>query len=408
MSEKTIKYVYRLCPCNPCDVEGIQSWLEDMAAEGLFLIEDGVFCGVFSFERRSPAKVSYRLDVVQRRKPRFPDSGDELMDDELELYHSMGWAYLLRYGDFRVYRSEERDAPELNTESKTHAITIGLLKQKHRFSFMFSFLTALFWTFFAGSSLRYGFRIAASVGVIFLLCVHGVILDVWLTYLLRMFRFRRYEKRLLDGDSLNHRIEWRKKAPLIFAARAVPFLLCFGVAFGLLSALTHGTTEIPHEEYTGEPPFATVADVFPADSIIEDNALWDYGTFKTVETAVAKSVEWNERCDVKTADGENYSCTLRLNYHETASEWVARGLEENYYTYDANRNRRKQFKDLDAPDLGVDSVRVYSSYGSLNVLMREGNRVVRAMVILDNKSDQNQWHVWAQAMAEMLQQQQVA
>ena len=90
MSEMTIKYVHRLCPCDSCDVEGIQSWLEDLAAEGLFLAEDGVFCGVFSFERKSPRRVTYRLDVAQKRKPRFLDSGDELTDVELETYRLMG------------------------------------------------------------------------------------------------------------------------------------------------------------------------------------------------------------------------------------------------------------------------------------------------------------------------------
>ena len=40
MSEKKRNYVYRLCPCNPADVEAMQSWLEDMAAEGLFLIKE--------------------------------------------------------------------------------------------------------------------------------------------------------------------------------------------------------------------------------------------------------------------------------------------------------------------------------------------------------------------------------
>ena len=403
MSEKTIKYVHRLCPCDPCDVEGIQSWLEDMAAEGLFLIEDGVFCGVFSFERKSPRKIKYRLDVAQKRKPRFLDSGDELTDEELDLYNSMGWEYLLRYGDFRVYRSMERDVPELNTESEIHAITIGLLKKKHRDSFVYAVLMALFWVFFAQSALRYTFRIAASVGVIFLLCVHGEILDTWVTNLLRLIRFRRYEKRLLAGDSLNHRVEWKKTAPLNYFNRALPFLLAIGVAYGFLSALTHETTEFPNTEYLGDPPFATVADVFPGGTITEDNVWLDYGTFKTTETAVALSTEWNESCDVTTVDGEHFFCILRLTYHETVSEWFARGLERDYYVYDSTRYHSKWFEELDAPDLGVDSVRVYyNAHGILNVLMREGNRVVHTTVTMDNQSNANQWHLWAQAMAAML------
>lgn len=402
MSERAVKHVYRLCPCDRCNVEGIQSWLEDMAAEGLFLTEDGVFCGVFSFERKSPRKVTYRLDVAQKRKPRFMDSGDDLTDEELELYRSMGWEYLLQYGDFRVYRSMERDVPELNTEGETHAITISLLKKKHRSSFVYAILMALFWLLGSHGFMRYGCRMAATVGLVFTLCVYGVMLWAVIIPLLRAFRFRRYEKRLLEGDSLNRRIEWKKVAPVTFGMRVLPFLLCFGVFAGLLSVLVHEGTDIPHAEYPGEPPFATVADVFPDGTISEDNIWLDYGTYKIRETAVSKNVEWNESCDVTTESGENYFCILRLSYHETVSEWIARGLEEDYYVYDATRYHRKQFEDLTAPDLGVDSVRVYNNYGTLCVLMREGNRVVHAVVTIDNKSNQNQWHMWAQAMAEEL------
>lgn len=401
MSEKAVKHVYRLCPCDRCDVEGIQSWLEDLASEGLFLAEDGVFCGVFSFERRSPRKVAYRLDVAQKRKPRFMDSGGELTDEELDLYRSMGWEYLLRYGDFRVYRSMERDATELNTESETHAITINLLKKKHRSSFISAILMALFWLVCSNGFLRYGLRMAAEVGVVFTFCVYAVMLWAVIVPLVRAFRFRRYEKRLMQGDNLNRRVEWKKTAPVSFGVRALPFLLCLGVAIGLFSALVHSTTEIPHEEYPGEPPFATVADVFPGGTIAKDNVWLDYGTYKSGETAVAKSIEWNESCDVTTADGENYFCILRLTYYETASDWIARGLENDCYVYDATRHRGKRFENLAAPDLGIDSVRVYNNYGTLYVLMREENRVVHAVVTIDD-DNQNQWYLWAQAMAKKL------
>lgn len=402
MREKTIRYVHRLCPCDPCDVEGIQSWLEDLAAKGLFLIEDGVFCGVFSFERRLPGKVKYRLDVAQKRKPRFLDSGDELTDEELEIYRSMGWEYLLRYGDFRVYRSVEQDAPELNTESETHAITIRLLKQKHRSTFVFSALYAIAFLFLPNGVLRYPYRESAAIGLLFTFCTYGVILVVWIDLLLRLFRFRGYEKRLLAGDTLNHRKEWKKTAPGSYFVRALPILLFFGVVIGLLSALSHADNEVPHDEYSGRINFATVADVFPGGTITSDNVFLDYGTVNTWSTAISDNYEWNESCYVTTEAGEQYFCILRLEYHEAASEWLARGLENDYYSYDASRYRGKRFQDLTAPDLGVDSVRVYNSYGSLYVLMREGSRVVHAVVTIDGPSEANEWHLWAQAMAEKL------
>lgn len=402
MTEQAVRHIHRLCPCACCDVEGIQSWLEDMAANGFFLIRDGVFCGIFSFERRAPQQTTYRLDVAQKRKPRFWDSGSELTEDELELYRSMGWEYLLCYGDFRIYRSMESDSPELNTEGETHAITISLLKQKYRNAFIYAVLTALFWLVFAQSALHYSFRIAASIGVVFLLCIHGVMLDAWITQLLRLFRFRGYEKRLRSGDSLNHRINWKQKAFANYCARVLPILLSLGIAVSLLVTFARSDDKIPCRDYPGDPPFATVADVFPGGTITGDDIWMDYGTYKTSQTAVSRNIEWNESCDVQTTDSENYFCILRLTYHETVSDQIARGLERDYYVYDSTRYHGKRFEDLPAPELGVDSIRVYSNYGSLSVLMREDNRIIHAVVVMDNQTNANQWHLWAQAMADML------
>ena len=50
MSDKSIRYAYRICPCFSYDVEGIQTWLEDMATQGLVLEADGTFLGIFTFQ----------------------------------------------------------------------------------------------------------------------------------------------------------------------------------------------------------------------------------------------------------------------------------------------------------------------------------------------------------------------
>lgn len=110
MSEKKVKHVYKLCPCNRSNVEGIQSWLEDMAMDGLFLAEDGVFCGVFTFEQGLPKRVTYRLDVAQKRKPRFHGKrfqdleAPELGIDSVRVYSNYGTlTVLMRHGNRVVH-----------------------------------------------------------------------------------------------------------------------------------------------------------------------------------------------------------------------------------------------------------------------------------------------------------------
>ena len=52
------KFVKKLIPFESCDIPAIQSWLEDMAAQGLFYVDCGFFCA--RFEKGEPKKRRYR------------------------------------------------------------------------------------------------------------------------------------------------------------------------------------------------------------------------------------------------------------------------------------------------------------------------------------------------------------
>ena len=400
MNKNSSKRVYRICPCNSWNIEAIQSWLEDMAAKGLFLEKDGLHWKVFSFERKSPQKVKYRLDVAKKHKS---DDESEVTFDEKELYRSMGWEYLVHYGDFNIYRSTEMDAPELNTEPETHALTINLLKKKYRSSLLgeISWVLILLLT---GSLYKYPSIMLVHIGFVLSLCFYGFLLWWMVVPLVKAIRFRSYEKRLLNGDSLNQSVDWKKITRVTVVGRLLTIVIWCGFASTLLL--------IPEETYLGpaisveddffDTSFATVADMFPNDVVLSYDAKPDYGTYRIGDNVISKNVEWNERCDVKTTDGENYFCILRIDYHETASELIAKGLENDYYVSDSTRRLSMGFKEFDAPKLDVDSIHVYNSDGSLYVLMREGNRVVRALVDVNNNNYENQWQLWAQAMADKL------
>lgn len=401
MSQKK-KHVYRLCPCDICDIESIQSWLEDMAAQGLFLTQESAFCGFFTFEKDSPRKVLYRLDVAQKQKPRFFAGRSDLTEDEIEAYKAMGWEYLFLYGDFRIYRSISPNVPELNTENQTHALTVGYLKRSYRKSFILVALLVLFWLLHAGSALSYAYMNILIAGPFFAVCVYCFLLLATFKTFARLRKLRRFEKQLLDGVGLHNYIDWKNQVFSSYFLRVVPVVLCCGLAISLMTTWLRSSEKIPLDAYPEEPPFATMADTFP-DAVSMESHVWlDYGTAVILENPLATNIEWNENCDITTADGENYHCIFLLDYHEVKNEWLAKGLEKDYYIYDSHRFSKKRFQDQDVPDLGIDSVRVYNCYGSLYVLMRQDNRVAHAVVHLDNRTDQNQWLLWAKAMAQMM------
>lgn len=55
------RHCVRLPPCPAYDVEGTESWLESMAAEGWQLSEDGFVLGWAVFQRSEPVRLRCRL-----------------------------------------------------------------------------------------------------------------------------------------------------------------------------------------------------------------------------------------------------------------------------------------------------------------------------------------------------------
>ena len=141
-SSEENKIYYRLTPCPAYDVEGMESWLSDLAAEGLFLTQDGFFFGFGFFERDTPRRVKYRLQASEAPGGFFADN-DEPDKEQQELTEALGWEYVSRRGEFYIYRSREEGVRELNTDPEVQAITVKQV-QKRQFHAVFNCVLWLF------------------------------------------------------------------------------------------------------------------------------------------------------------------------------------------------------------------------------------------------------------------------
>lgn len=132
--EREKKLVKKYLPVQPFDMAGLEEWLSDMAAQGLFLEKIG--WETARFRRDVPkAGVRYALDVA----------GPYGIDGERnENYAQMGWDYVttlaLSMASFMyyVYRSDDPQAPALHTDPVTQGSTLTLLLRRGRWM--------LFWT----------------------------------------------------------------------------------------------------------------------------------------------------------------------------------------------------------------------------------------------------------------------
>ena len=181
------KRVYRLVPCPWYDVEGIESWLESMAQEGLFLRKEAHFGDFTSFEQGEPKTVRYRLEAAQRSTSFLSESGGEPDAEAVEMSGELGWEYLTKCGQFYIYACDDPDAPELNTDPSVQAMALSYVRKDGR----------------AG----------VIVNLVWLLLLLGLMIIGEMVFgIKRVLMIRRLRKKLLEGNQPDRKKDWKKHA----------------------------------------------------------------------------------------------------------------------------------------------------------------------------------------------------
>lgn len=397
MAETNEKQCYRLPPCPDYDIEGTESWLSDMAASGLHLSRDGFFAGFAIFNKETPRAMRYRLDAAPKKAGLFAE-GAEPDEEAVSLSAASGWDYVTARGQFLIYRTSDPEAPELHTDPQVQALAINQIRRRERgsvvTSFLWLFLYPLLWV--RGEWLL----TMLNVGTWFIL--YSVLLVTWLFAgtVARAIHFRRLRGRLSRGEPLNHRKGWRKTAPRHRAGGFVLLACCLvwlGIFLRLWSDDLTDVGKTPLDAYTGDPPFATMADLAPGG----DYALNDFGISNTVEIRrdwlAPTVIHWGETATVTLPDGRTASGGLYVDYYETASPWLAREVAREYLR---SARRGKHYEALSLPPLGVDYAAAYlDGLHFPTLLLQHGDRVLKAQFYQTSPDFEISLAEWTQLMA---------
>ena len=128
MTKARCKTLWRLIPCPLSDIEGLESWLGDMAAQGLVPVTIGQNFARF---RRSQSKaVRYRLNAKPAPETLLESAPGTPDGEERTLAQECGWYYVTAVGDFFLYACEDSDAPELNTDPQVQALSLRYAKRQ--------------------------------------------------------------------------------------------------------------------------------------------------------------------------------------------------------------------------------------------------------------------------------------
>ena len=128
-----MKCIRKFTPVSPYDIQGLESWLQDLALQGLYL---AWFRPLFStFVQDTPRQVRYRVEFCKEADRDGPPQ------DLKDLYRDFGWDYVGRAWDstLLIFRTRDSRAEELHTDPMTQSYVFDRYLKRHLRAF-FAFL----------------------------------------------------------------------------------------------------------------------------------------------------------------------------------------------------------------------------------------------------------------------------
>ena len=392
---------YRLPPCPAYDIEGTESWLSDLAEEGLFLEKDGFLFGFASFRRGEGKQRRYRLEAAPQPTGLFSDQ-DRPDEEAEELSRLAGWEYIANRGDFYIFATDDPQAAELNTDPRVQALALEKVRRRQRQTLFLTFFWLVIYPLFSlkGDVLRSAIYLGAPI---FLL---GHLLILWIIFspLREFFHLRKLSRRLQEGLPADHHKDWKKSARRHFAAKGV-FLALLALWIGLaLTAWQRDADKVdtvPLSDFKEPLPFATMADLLPQGQFtFSDMGLGNEVTPRSSWLAPS-FIEFDQAGTVKNEE-KTVQGGIHVEYYRTLSPVLAHLLAKELQWYDKKGpSHWEAIPTPSAQELEVDSVAGYTAIFP-TLVMVEGEKVLKVFFFQTSPTSTMPLEEWAPIFAQSL------
>lgn len=393
------KHIYRLPPCPAYDIEGMESWLSDMAGKGYKLDKDGFFLGFAAFEKAEPRSIQYRLEPARENTDIWADNNGEPSDEAKDLNASCGWQYVALRGRFHIYCSDRADTLELNTDPRVQALAFDLVRKRERGNM----ITGIIWLMVFPFILLRGSLLLLTVNTGTWFVLWSALLDIWaiLRSASKVIHLRKLRRKLMFGEMPDHEKNWRPRASRYrISGIAFLLLLMLWTAF-LLKGWSDDMMDKgrqPLENYSGEFPFATMADLAP-DGVYHPEDLPFSNIVEYRSDWLAPSViKLRENASVNMGNNKYLSGGLYIDYYGTKAPWLAREIARELLV---EGKHSKNYKAYDLQDIGADYAAAYLDYFPV-VIVQQGKAVIRVTFYQTSKTYTKPLEEWAQVIADSI------
>lgn len=380
------KNVYKLIPCNRWQIGEMESWLSDMAEEGLILKKLGLRFA--TFEKKMPKKIRYRLDYY---------SSGSMPNEQISAYEESGWKFCCNRSKFYIFSSpEDCSTPELHTDAIEQGYSLKALN-----NYLFNSCILVVLCFLLLLYLNYS--ILSSHGAYFFnLLPPGVFMNLFIMipfYILLVYKtiieyiyIAKLKKSLIEGRPIDHKAPWQHSQffnPKVELVINIIYILI--LLFLLITVNINSTSIEPIPKASSTMPIVMLSEVEETPYIDwynpqlteEDSTHWYIREwsplspihYSSYETGVVQemSSNTNELIDKVTANGSTiYAPILRNELYQVRFESMADNvlldlIKVRKYNYDSNTSvdviSKIENNDFDLLYASEDKSKIFASRG---------------------------------------------
>ena len=384
MNEVAKKRRWMLVPCPDYDVPAMESWLEEQAMQGLFLSkDDGFFLGLACFEAGSPKRVRYRLDAVPKEKA-FSEF-DEKKQAAIALAGEMGWEFVAEWREFLIYRCDDENLPELNTDPAVQALSLkrvqNALADRVFSTCYYLFLYPILSFVLREPTALLGILTLGTLRLLALVLITAV--QTW-GAVRDWRRLRKLRRHLQSGGRIEHTDGWREERKRCLAGKIISPILT-AVWLVLLVGMMVAPRLSPDASAidAGEAPLPTLSS-FSDFAVDETDDGYALTLAETSDLLAPEIFNLYERSNGAIYDAD---------YYELRAPWLAGLLAKELRQHDERSmsrlysNRAQTLTEVPLPaDLDADTAQCYQNpFGEYRLLLQKGEKLLSVTLWWSNR-----------------------
>jgi len=210
-------------------------------------------------------------------------------------------------------------------------------------------------------------------------------------------------RRKLSGPGFDHRKDWKSGAKRYYAGKILntcAWIFLIAAVFAMWIRDTETETELA--DFTGDPPFVTIADLNPSGQY-EEKGLGYGNTLRQWSDFLSPvNWEWDELGQVTMADGTTLYGSLNVTYHETAAPFLAHQLAREFVHYGREHPLAPAPAVTREEIHGVTILRFTGKYHYRSVVLISESTVVKADFLIDSSEVNLIESTWTALMTERL------